>query len=306
MKYISVVIPVYGCRLSLIELYNRLVKTLNTITSDFEIIMVNDASPDQSWETIKELAELDNRIKGISFSRNFGQHYAISAGLDNCSGQWVVVMDCDLQDQPEEILKLYAKTKEGFDIVLAKRTIRKDNYFKKIFSKIFYRILGYLTDTKQDHTIANFGIYHFKVIKVIRELQDSIRYFPAMVRWVGFNWTSIEIKHTERKTGKTSYNFSKLLNLGIDIIMAFSSKPLKITIKIGFMISFLSILYALYDIIRYFQGYITVSGWTSIIISIWFLSGLIIFFLGVVGLYVGKTFDKVKQRPFYIINQTTW
>ena len=301
--YISIVSPVYGCKTCLYELYVRLKETLEKINPDFEIILVNDASPDNAWETITEIANKDKRVKGIDLSRNFGQHYAITAGLENATGSWVVVMDCDLQDRPEEIINLYNKAKEGYDIVLGKRKNRKDGLLKKYYSRLFYAILSYLTDTKQDSTIANFGIYHKKIIGAILSMKDSIRYFPSMIRWVGFKTTSIEVEHSERTIGKTSYSFKKLMKLALDIVLSYSDKPLRLTMNIGLTISLVSVIFAIYYIYEFFKGQINVSGWTSIIISIWFSFGIIIFVLGVIGLYVGKTFDRVKQRPVYIIRE---
>jgi dolichol-phosphate mannosyltransferase len=302
----SIVSPVYGCKTCLYELYFRLKETLEKITPDFEIILVNDASPDGAWETILELANKDKRVKGINFSRNFGQHYAITAGLDNCSGEWVVVMDCDLQDQPEEIIKLYDKTKEGFFIVFAQRIRRKDRWLKRTWSRLFYAILGYLTNTNQDPAIANFGIYHKNVIDSIRKMGDYHRYFPAMIRWVGFKYGKIPVSHAERNNGKSSYSFRKSLSLAIDIILSFSDKPLRLTVKFGFIISCMAVAFAVYNLILYFDNKILVPGYTSLIISVWFLSGLTIMVLGVVGLYIGKTFDKVKGRPSYIIMDKTF
>lgn len=298
---ISVVCPVYGCNTCLPELYSRLTRILTKITEEFEILLVDDASPDGAWGTILELAKHDNRVKGISFSRNFGQHYAISAGLDHCKGEWIIVLDCDLQDQPEEILRLYDKANEGFDIVLGKRSNRKDSFFKKLLSKAFYKILSFLTDSKHDYSIANFGIYNKKVIKAITIMNDSIRYFPTMIHWVGFKSIAIEVEHAERQHNKSSYSFRKLLHLAIDIVLSFSDKPLRLTVKLGLLISVTSVLFAAYNLIRYIYGLVIVPGWTSLIVSIWFLSGIIIFVLGIIGLYVGKTFEKVKQRPIYII-----
>jgi polyisoprenyl-phosphate glycosyltransferase len=304
MPHISVVTPVYGCRTSLYELYFRLKTTIEKITPDFEIIMVNDASPDGAWETIVEIAEKDPRVKGINFSRNFGQHYAIAAGLDNCNGEWIVVMDCDLQEQPEEIGRIYKKTLEGYDYVLGKRLQKKHSLHKRIFSKLFYRLLSFLTETEQDSSIGNFGIYNIKVINALCLMQDNLKYFPAMVRWVGFKGTSIEIMHAERAHGKTSYSLKKLIHLAINVMLAFSDKPLRLIVKFGFFISLLSIFYAGFNIWKYFNGLIILTGWTSLIFSIWFLSGIIIIILGTIGLYIGKTFEKVKNRPAYIIDQT--
>lgn len=306
MAYFSVVIPVYGCRTRLYELYSRLKETLESIKPDFEIIFVNDESPDGVWETIVDLSKKDNRVKGIDLSRNFGQHYAITAGLDNCTGEWVIVMDCDLQDQPEEIIKLYNKASDGFHVVFAQRINRKDKWIKRRFSHLFYTILGYLTNTNQDHSIANYGIYHRKVIDAIQSMKDYHRYFPTMVRWVGFKYSKIQVAHAEREEGNSSYSYSKLINLAIDIILSFSDKPLRLVIKAGFFISSLASIFALYNLILYINHKINVPGYTSLIISIWFLSGLIIMVLGVIGLYLGKTFDKAKGRPTYIIMDKTF
>jgi len=303
---ISVVCPVYACKTCLYEFYLRIKTTLESIGLDFEIIMVNDASPDGAWDTIVELANIDNRVKGINFSRNFGQHYAITAGLEYCAGEWIVVMDCDLQDQPEEIVKLYKKANEGYMIVFAKRSQRKDSWIKRRSSEIFYSILGYLTDTEQDPTIANFGIYHKKVIASILSMNDYHRYFPTMVRWVGFKQAKIEVDHAERVKGHSAYSTKKLLRLAMDVILSFSDKPLRLTVKFGFFISCLSVVFAIYNLILFLNNIILVPGYTSLIISVWFLSGLIITVLGVVGLYIGKTFDKVKGRPVFIIHEKTF
>jgi dolichol-phosphate mannosyltransferase len=298
---ISIVVPVYMCGTCLEELCRRLKDVLGGIEGTYEIILVNDASPDNSWEVIRKLSSEDVRIKGLCLSRNFGQHYAITAGLEHSSGNWVVVMDGDLQDRPEEITRLHERAKEGADIVFAQRTFRKHSFFKKLFSKAFYKVLEYLTETKQDNAIGNFGIYHRQVIDAICSMQDHLRYFPTMVRWVGFTSTKIPVDHDPRFDGKTSYNMKKLIRLALDVMLAFSDKPLKITVKLGLLISFLAILAGVFVIIRYMQGKIMLLGYASTILSIWFFSGIIIFVLGIVGLYVGKTFEKVKGRPSYIV-----
>jgi dolichol-phosphate mannosyltransferase len=303
--HLSVVSPVYGCKTCLAELYLRLKQSLSQITENFEIILVNDNSPDNAWETIEELSNKDNRVKGIKLSRNFGQHYAITAGLEHSSGEWVIVMDCDLQDQPEEILNFYKKSQEGWDVVFGRRELRQDNFFKRLGSKLFYQLLGYLTNTKQDSAIANFGIYHRQVIQAIGSMGDTMRYFPTMVRWVGFRQTAINIEHAERTSGKTSYSFKKLLRLSLDVILAFSDKPLRLTVKLGMAISLFSLIFAIYYVLKYFVGGINVPGFTSLILSVWLLSGIIIFLIGIIGLYLGKTFENVKNRPKFIISKKT-
>lgn len=303
MCYISVVSPVYKAENILPELILRLETVLNQTSEKYEIILIEDHSPDNSWEVIEKQAKDKNHIKGIKLSRNFGQHYAITCGLDNAKGEWVVVMDCDLQDQPEEINKLLNKSKEGYDVVLASRKNRNDKYLKKLFSKIFYRTLGYLTGSEQDETIANFGLYNRKVINVLVDMRESIRYFPTMVKWVGFKQAKIDIEHSPRVEGKSSYNFKKLFNLALDIILAFSDKPIRLTVKLGILISLSSFFIALYFLIKWFMGGVVVLGYTSLIISVWLLSGFIICTLGIIGLYIGKIFEGVKKRPIYIIDK---
>ncbi|TAE74857.1 MAG: glycosyltransferase [Bacteroidetes bacterium] len=300
---ISIVSPVYRAENIVDKLVSEIIKSVSQITQNFEIILVEDGSVDNSWQKIEENCKKDTRIKGIRLSRNFGQHYAITAGIDHAKGEWVVVMDCDLQDRPEEIINLYHKAKEGFDVVLAQRHQRKDNFFKKIFSYLFYKILSYLTGVKHDESVANFGIYHQKVIQAVCSMRENIRIFPIMVRWVGFKQTKLKVTHAAREEGTTSYNFKRLMNLALDIILAYSDKPIRLTIKVGFFISILSFIFAFIFLIQYFLGIIKVSGYASLIISIWFFSGLIIMTLGVVGLYIGKTFEGVKNRPIYLIDK---
>ncbi len=298
---LSIVSPVYGCGGTVIELYLRIKKALESEKLSFELLLVDDGSPDESWPAIEELASLDERVKGILLSRNFGQHNAITAGLEHVLGEWVVVMDCDLQDQPEEIIKLYRKSQEGFDIVLGKRQERKDSFIKKFFSRTFYRVLSYLTKTEQDSSIGNFGIYKASVIEAVCSLGDQQRFFPTLVKWVGFKHTSISIEHSRRTVGKTSYSFRKTLNLALDVMLAFSDRPLRLIVKFGVYLSLFSVLYTIVTLIRYVAGDIKVMGYTSLIISVWFFSGIIILILGIVGLYIGKTYEKVKNRPQYIV-----
>ena len=303
--HISIVSPVYRAENLVDELVKRIHQSVSSITSDYEIILVEDSGPDSSWNKIVALAEKDPKIKGFQLSRNFGQHYAITCGLDQSKGEWVVVMDCDLQDRPEEIDALYQKAISGYDVVLARRNQRQDTFFKKFFSKAFYRTLGYLTGSAMDEQVANFGIYHRNVINAVCELRESIRYFPTMIQWVGFKQTAISVTHSARDVGKSSYNFKRLLNLALDIILAYSDKPIRLMIKLGILVSLLSFIMGLYFSIQYFLGNVTVPGYTSLILSIWFFSGLLLILVGVVGLYVGKTFEGVKKRPIYLIQNET-
>jgi dolichol-phosphate mannosyltransferase len=261
------------------------------------------ANNQTSWNKIVAQSKNDTRIKGIKLSKNFGQHHAITAGLNECKGEWIIVLDCDLQDRPEEIPNLYIKAIEGYDIVYARRKIRQDSMLKKLYSFCFYKIFEWLTGVSQDSAITNFGIYSASVIKALNEMKEPLRAFGIMVKWVGFKSTSIDVIHAERLNGKSNYNFKKLINLAIDISISFSDKPLKFTIKLGALISVISFVFGLYNLISALNGKFTQPGFASLIISIWFLSGLIIFTLGVIGLYLGKVFDGVKQRPLYIIHK---
>lgn len=300
---ISIVIPVYQAEKILEELIRRIKAAMEFTLGDYTVVLVDDGSTDDSWNVITKITSSHKNIRAIKLSRNFGQHHAITAGLDHCIGSWVVVMDCDLQDRPEEIKNLYLKACEGFDIVFAKRMVRKDPFFKKKSSALFYRLYSYLTGIKYDGTVANFGIYNQKVIEVLKTMREPLRAFAPMVRWVGFNKAFIEVEHGQRYAGKSTYNYRKVFHLATNIILSYSDKPLKLIIRLGLMISLLSFLIGGYYLVSYFSGKVLVSGYTSIIISIWFLGGLIILNLGVIGLYISKIFTGIKERPLYIIDK---
>ena len=301
---ISIVSPVYKAEKLLDELVHRLQLSLEIITPQYEIILVDDRGPDNSWQLITAHAMRDPRIRGVRLSRNFGQHKAITAGLEQAQGEWVIVMDCDLQDQPEEIHKLYTYAQaEKYDLVFARRVERQDSWFKRAGSRWFYKTLSYLTETKQDPAIANFGIYHRKVVNAVLAMRESVRYFPTMVRWVGFRAGALDVTHAERPAGSSSYNIRSLLNLALDIILAYSDKPLRLAVKLGLCNTATALVFVIITLARYLLGRIWEPGYTSIIISIWFFAGLGLSVLGMVGLYVGKTFEQAKNRPIYLIDE---
>ena len=217
---IAVVIPVYRSENIVDELCNRLVTNLSVITDAFEIILIDDSSPDNSWDKIKENTLKDDRINGYLLSRNFGQHHAITAGIDKTNAEWVVVMDCDLQDRPEEIVELYNKALQGFDIVLAARKIRKDNFLKKVTSKLFYLILSFLSGMKFNGEVGNFGIYHKNVVDIIKDLREPFRFFVSSVKWIGFNSTTVNVVHDNRFEGKSTYKYKKLISLDLGALVA--------------------------------------------------------------------------------------
>lgn len=305
---ISVVSPIYKGEKMLHSLVGRNTHVLQQMQAegsidDYEIILVNDASPDKSWEKIAEICANDPHVVGINLSRNFGQHNAITAGLVDSTGDWVVVMDCDLQDRPEEIPNFYKKAQEGYDVVFAELTERNDSFMKKFTSRAFCYFFAYFTDSPVGKKTNNFGIYHRKVIDAVLSMGDHVRCFPVEVRWVGFNVGYYPVTKDAREEGTSGYTWSKLLAFAFDNIIAFSNKPLKLATQFGFLIVILSVLIALYYLIMYMIGDISVSGFTTLVISLWMIAGIIISLIGMVGIYIGRVFDKVKDRPLFIVKE---
>jgi len=299
---LSVVSPVYGASTLLVELVQRIEEKVSLITASYELILVEDNSPDNSWEIMTAIAKANPKVIAVKLSRNFGQQNAINAGLDIASGEWVVTMDCDLQDDPHYISDLYNKGLSGYDIVFASRSERKDSWLKKTGSYLFYKLLGYLSETEQDHTIANYIIYHRKVINAMASMGDYFRYYPMINKWVGFKTIKLAIPHAERMDNKeSSYSFKKRSRLALNTILAFSDKPLRIVLKLGFYFVLFSFFGAVYLVTNYVINGVTVSGWLSIFVSVWFLFGIMMMILGLIGLYLGKAFETLKGRPTYII-----
>lgn len=300
---ISVVIPVYGCRAALPELHRRLCETLEQIVSTFEIILVDDCCPQNSWEEIRKLCEKDKRVVGIKMSRNFGQIKAITAGLDNCKGDWVVVMDCDLQDRPEAIVELYNKAQEGYDVVFAKREGRVDSFITKLLSKSFYKVYDYFTEGTFDSSICNFSISKRKVIDAYCRMREHNRAFTMFIKWLGFQQTAIELKADARFEGKSSYNMRKKTKMAFEIITSQSNKPLIFSVKLGFTIAALALIYIIYILIRAIVIGDTTLGWPSLIGSVYLMGGILLCSVGVVGIYVGNIFNETKNRPIYVISE---
>jgi len=305
MAHISVVTPVYRAEGCLHELYRRLVDALGGITQDFEIVMVEDCGGDRSWEVIRELAQKDPRVKGLQFSRNFGQHYAITAGLDFCDGDWVVVMDCDLQDRPEEIPRLYARALDGCDVVIARRGVRNHPPLKRFASGLFYRLFSYLSDIEYDGRTGNFRIMSRRVVEKFRLFREQMRFLGGVVSWMGFPTAQLDVQQGERPVRGSTYTLGRLWRLAGDVIIAYSDKPLRLSVRVGFFMAGLAFLYGLYIIyLAAFRG-IPVTGWASLIVSVYFIGGIIITILGIMGIYLGKTFDETKKRPLYVVMRTT-
>ncbi|MEM9399347.1 MAG: glycosyltransferase family 2 protein [Verrucomicrobiota bacterium] len=300
---LSVVTPAYKCAACIEELYRRIVKILQPLELNFEIIFVDDCSPDNDWEIISQICQSDERVRGIKLSRNFGQHQAISAGLDHSQGEWTVVMDCDLQDRPEAIPELLAKADEGYDVVLARRVQRSGSLYRKISSRFFILLYNYLGDVSVDKDTANFSIASRTVIKSVCRYREQNRSYPLILNEVGFKKGVIDVEHAPRHAGKSAYNFFKLFDFSIQCIVAISNKPLRLSIRFGFLLSLVSIIYGIYVFCDYFINSAILEGWTTLVLLTTFLGGLGFANLGILGLYLGKVFDEVKQRPLYVVQK---
>lgn len=299
---ISTVIPVYGCRAALPELHRRLSDVLSSIVEEYEIVFVNDCCPQNSWEVIEEICRDDKHVKGIELSRNFGQMKAILAGLENATGDWIVVMDCDLQDRPEEIKNLYNKALEGYDVVLARRVQRKDGPVKKALSKAFYKVYNFATDNTYDGSVSNFSIISSKVAKNYCKLREQHRAYVMYIKWLGFRQTAIDVECDERYEGKSSYSMKKRINMAVDLLTSQSDKIIRLFVTFGFIMSIISFLTIIGLVIYKFVADVSI-GWTSIIATIILVGGLIIMVIGIVGIYVGNIFMQTKDRPLYVIRQ---
>jgi polyisoprenyl-phosphate glycosyltransferase len=303
-KNFSIVSPVYGCQACLEELVDRVESSLKTLQGEFELILVDDNSPDGSWQRIKELAGTRPWLKAIRLARNFGQHYAISAGIEKAIGEIVVVMDCDLQDVPEEIPKLIGSLKDGVEIAFAQRVDRQDGIAKKFGSWAFFRVLSWMTGVPQDHTTANFGAYTRKVIDTINSMPERERCFPLMVRWTGLRRVNVAVAHASRTQGSSSYSFKKLFKLATNIVLSYSDKPLRLVVRVGLLFSALAFVMVALSVLRYIHGDVQVAGFTSVIASVWLVGGMIIFSLGIIGLYLARLFMEAKNRPCYVVSES--
>jgi len=305
---LSVVVPVYRGAPFLHELHRRLVATLEPLVGRFEIVLVEDGSPDESWSIIEDLAHRDARVRGVALSRNFGQHHAITAGLRHARGQWIVVMDGDLQDPPEELPKLWAKAQEGHDCVLARRARRADASSKRLSSWLFYRVFNYLADLnyRYDGTVANFSIVSRRVADALNSMGEAVRFYGGFLMWMGFSKAYVDVRHVRRRGSESSYTFFKLMKLAINIILAHSNKPLRLCVYAGLLLSTLAFVGGVVHVVRVLVRGSPVMGWTSLIVSVWFSTGAIILVLGMIGLYIDRIFTEVKHRPLYIVRKTTF
>ena len=303
MTHITVVIPLLNEEKLVSELLKRVDDNLNVITSDYKIILVDDGSTDFTWKEIQKESKLNKKISGIKFSRNFGHHYAITAGINDSNSDWVVVMDGDLQDRPEVIPELYSKAQEGFDVVFVNRIQRKEPSYYLFLQKVFYKTLNLLSGIKFNSTQANFSIISRKVVDAQRQFTEHARFYGSTIMWLGFKTSSIQASHGKRFIGTPSYTLKRRFKLAFDVIVSFSERPLKFAISLGIMLSLFSFLFAIWIAARAFRSEFSVLGWPSIIASIFFTAGVNLIFLGILGIYLGRVFNQIKQRPLYVIEE---
>ena len=303
MPLISVVSPVYRAEECVAELCRRLKLALKTITDDYEIILVEDRGPDHSWAVIENESRKDSRVRGLRLAKNFGQHIAITAGLDAARGDWVAVLDCDLQDPPEAIPELYHKALEGYELVIARFEERAESTLRQKISQAFWNGLSWLAGINFDYRIGNFRLMSRLVVENFRQYREQLRLIGGITTLMGFTSATIPLKREPRFAGETSYTLKKLLAMATEVAMAYSDKPLRISMRIGGAISALAMLAVLALILLWFSGVIQVQGWVSVMVSLYFIGGLIIANLGLLGYYLGKTFDESKRRPLYIVEK---
>jgi dolichol-phosphate mannosyltransferase len=302
MAHLGVVIPVYGCADCLAALTERLSKSLESITPDWEIVYVDDRSPDGSWDRLVEICRFDPRIRALRLSRNFGQHAAITAGLAHSRADWTVVMDCDLQDPPEEIPRLYAKAQEDFDMVLTTRGHRAQSRFRRLAGRLYFKARNLFFKTDMETEYSTLSILSRKVVDAFLSVRDRDRQYMLILNWLGFKHTVLEIEHAERHAGRSSYTFGGLIRVALDGVFFQTTVLLRWIVYLGFCIAFLGALAAGVVLYEYFFEH-PLPGWTSLSVLILLIGGFIIISTGVSALYVGKVFEQVKDRPLYVIDR---
>ena len=301
MTVISVVIPVYNCAGCLPALHERLTETLSAITADYEIVLVDDRSRDDAWDVLTALARADRRLRIVRLSRNFGQHAAITAGLTRSRGDWTVVMDCDLQEPPEEIARLWAKAQEGYDIVRATRKGRRHSAFRRMSASLYRRMLSEREGGEIE--FSTLSLISRKVVDAFLQLRDRDREYQLVLDWLGFSQATISFAHADRAGDSPSaYGLRELVRVALDGMFFRTTVLLRWIVLLGFVVALLGGLLAIYAVYaRYVEG--SPPGYTSIVVLLVLLSGFIIISLGVVALYVGRIFDQVKGRPLFVVDE---
>jgi polyisoprenyl-phosphate glycosyltransferase len=298
---ISVVVPVYGCVTCLLALHQRLCEALSNMP-EWEIVFVDDSSPDGAWALLEELANSNEHIRALRLSRNFGQHAAITAGLAEARGRWVVVMDCDLQDPPEEIPRLLETAKDGYDVVLTLRDQRRQAWHRRVGARLYFRARNVLMGQTMETEYSTLSVISRSVVDAFLSLGDRDRQYMLILHWLGFKRTVVSLRHADRHEGKSAYTFGKLLQVALDGMFFQTTRLLRWIVYVGFAVALAGAALAVIFIALYFTSS-ALPGFTSLAVLILLVGGFIIVSTGITGLYVGKIFEQVKGRPLYIIDR---
>lgn len=301
---ISVILPVFNEAENLENCQKTLEETLKNICSTYEIMYVNDGSTDDSLDIIKQFAKLNNAVKYLDLSRNFGQQAAISAGIEHCKGKRIVIMDADLQDPPELIAEMNQKMNEGFDVVYGKRKSRKgESFLKKFTARLFYRLLAKITNVKIPMDTGDFRMISRKVADILKKMPERDRFIRGQVAWIGFKQTYVAYEREGRKKGRSAWSYKRMIRFAIDGITSFSDFPLRFATFLGIIVSFVSFILILWALYQRFIAHSYVQGWTSLILSVLFLGGVQLLSLGIIGEYISRIGSNVRRRPRYVINE---
>ena len=302
----SVIIPIYNEEENIHLLYDRLTSVMHQLEGETEYIFINDGSADKSISLIKGLSAQNKNVKYVDFSRNFGHQIAVTAGLDRCVGKRVVIIDADLQDPPELILDMAKKMDEGFEVVYAQRRSRKgESFFKKITASAFYKILRSITSIDIPLNTGDFRMMDFRIVEVLREMPEKNKFLRGQISWIGFRQTYVEFDRAERNAGETGYPLKKMLRFAVDGITAFSDAPLKFVFSMGIFVFLMTLVLIIYTIISWLFFESTVQGWSSIMISILFIGGVQMIGIGIIGEYISRIGNNVKEQPLYIVRSTS-
>ena len=300
---VSVVVPVYGCAGCLVALHDRVAAVLGA--ADWELVLVDDCSPDAAWSILEELSENDGRVRAIRLSRNFGQHAAITAGLAEARGDWVVVMDCDLQDPPEEIPRLLAAAGEGYDVVLTKRDFRRQqSWYRRLAGRGYIRARNMLLGQSISSEYSTLSVISRGVVDAFLSLGDHDRHYMMILHWLGFRRTVVPLRRQERYEGRSSYTLGKLIEVAVDGMFFQTTRLLRWIVMFGFLVATCGVILAAVLIVFYFTSH-PLPGFTALAVLTLLVGGFIIVSTGVIGLYVGKIFEQVKGRPLYVVERRT-
>lgn len=299
---LSVVVPIYNCADCLRALHERLSAALRKLNLDYEIVFVDDRSPDNAWAVIVELATLDPAVTAIRLSRNFGQSAALTAGIARASGDWIVLMDCDLQDRPEDIGRLLEKALEGNEVVFTRRTNRDQSSFRRLAAGAYFRIRNRVLGVDVPRDLGSLFLMSRKVADVFLSIKDRDRQHGLILAWLGFEHTAVEVAHDSRYAGRSSYTLRKLVVVALEGVFFQTTILLRWIVYFGFAVAIAGVVLSVVVVARYFTVD-PLPGWTSLMVLVLLLGGVILVSVGVAALYIGRIFEQVKERPLYVIDE---